>query len=190
MNRYRNAVVYKIYCIDPEIKDIYVGSTINFDKRAYQHTMCSKTSKLPLYKFIRNNGSMSNFKIEILEKLQNCNCKTDLLNREKYYYETLKANLNGQAPIAFYGMKKAYEEMKKNIIPVEKCMCGYSSHPDEFNQHLEMEHHINFCENEKRIEAEKLYADRQWIRDLEKEKEERPTQHDDIKLVYLIHISS
>ncbi len=42
MPQHENAVVYKLCCDDPEITDIYVGSTCNFTVRKYQHkTACN-----------------------------------------------------------------------------------------------------------------------------------------------------
>ena len=37
MPKYENAVVYKLCCDDPEITDIYVGSTCNFKVRKWKH---------------------------------------------------------------------------------------------------------------------------------------------------------
>ena len=37
MPKYENAVVYKLCCDDPEITDIYVGSTCNFKVRKHGH---------------------------------------------------------------------------------------------------------------------------------------------------------
>jgi hypothetical protein len=37
MPKYEKAVVYKLCCDDPEITDIYVGSTCNFKVRKWNH---------------------------------------------------------------------------------------------------------------------------------------------------------
>ena len=34
---YSNTIIYKIFCKDPEIKDIYIGHTTNFVQRKYAH---------------------------------------------------------------------------------------------------------------------------------------------------------
>jgi predicted GIY-YIG superfamily endonuclease len=37
MVNYSKALVYKLECKDPDITDIYVGSTCNFNRRKQQH---------------------------------------------------------------------------------------------------------------------------------------------------------
>ena len=34
---YSNTIIYKIYCNDSSVTDIYIGHTTNFIKRKYQH---------------------------------------------------------------------------------------------------------------------------------------------------------
>jgi hypothetical protein len=71
--------IYKIVCLDPNITDIYVGSTANFNSRRYQHkSSCnnpnSKIYNLYLYKFIRANGGWKNWimvEISVFNQLTN-----------------------------------------------------------------------------------------------------------------------
>ena len=65
--------IYKIYCKDPNIKYIYIGSTTNPIKTRYYHKQTVNTSKSPLYSIITEHGGWENWKMEILEK---CICKT------------------------------------------------------------------------------------------------------------------
>ena len=37
---YSNIIIYKIYCKDPSITDVYVGQTSNFAKRKCAHKIC------------------------------------------------------------------------------------------------------------------------------------------------------
>ena len=55
---YSNTIIYKIYCIDETIKDIYVGHTTHFIQRKYQHKLLCNNLKnvLKIYKIIRENG--------------------------------------------------------------------------------------------------------------------------------------
>ena len=67
--------VYKLYCIDPSIEEIYVGSTINIKDRMYKHkSNCNNANdrkyNYKVYKFIRDNGGWSNWTYEILEDVE------------------------------------------------------------------------------------------------------------------------
>ena len=67
--------VYKLCCNDPEIKEIYVGSTKNLRVRKNKHKYsCTnendKKHKLNVYQFIRANGGFSNFDIIQLERFE------------------------------------------------------------------------------------------------------------------------
>ena len=49
---YSNTIIYKIYCNDKNINDVYVGHTTNFTKRKHQHKLCSSNlnNTLKIYK--------------------------------------------------------------------------------------------------------------------------------------------
>ena len=55
---YSNTVIYKIYCKDENIKDVYVGHTINFTQRKYSHVKACNNlnNSVRIYKTIRVNG--------------------------------------------------------------------------------------------------------------------------------------
>jgi hypothetical protein len=74
---YSKMIFYKIKCTDNDCKDIYVGSTTDFNRRKSQHKYscnnCSDNShNFKLYKTIRKNGGWNKFKMVIIEK---CPCK-------------------------------------------------------------------------------------------------------------------
>tara|TARA_R110001606_G_scaffold127039_2_gene261063 strand:- start:3326 stop:3925 length:600 start_codon:yes stop_codon:yes gene_type:complete len=114
---YNNAVIYKIYCKNIDIKDIYVGSTTNFKKRVACHKRnCNnengKGYNINLYKYIRNNDGWDNWNITVIEEYK-CVNKLELHKRERYYLETLHATLNMSIPCQ---TKKEYRENNKNKI--------------------------------------------------------------------------
>jgi hypothetical protein len=83
--------VYKLVCKDENIKDIYIGSSINLDSRLQKHkfnTLNENSSKyhLNVYNKIRENGSWYNWKCEVLDKLQNPT-RSQLIQLERMYYE-------------------------------------------------------------------------------------------------------
>jgi hypothetical protein len=98
--------IYKIYCKDENVKDCYVGSTKDFNRRKAVHKFDSKKKDLKLYKFMFDNGGFNNFNIEIIETLI-CENKNEALIRERFWIEELKASLNKCIPSR---TKKEYRE--------------------------------------------------------------------------------
>ena len=96
---YSETSIYKIYCKDDTIKDIYVGHTTNFYVRKYQHkTACNAiNNKLKIYKTIRENGGWNNWNmVEIA--IYNCKNLIEARIKEQYHYVELKASLNSIPP--------------------------------------------------------------------------------------------
>ena len=81
--------IYKIYCKDPNIKYIHIGSTTNSVKTRYYHKQLAKRSKEPLYNMINANGGWENWKMEVIEK---CICKTydEVKEKENKWKKTLE----------------------------------------------------------------------------------------------------
>jgi hypothetical protein len=94
---YANAVIYKIVCNDLTITDCYVGSTTNFTKRKHQHKSDCKSRNLKIYQTIRANGDWDNWVMALVEEFPTTS-KLLLDQRERYWIETLNANLNCQIP--------------------------------------------------------------------------------------------
>lgn len=114
---YSKSIIYKICCKDINVKEVYVGSTTNFDKRKCSHkNRCNnsndKSYNLNVYKFIRDNGGWDNFDMVMIEEYK-CNDKLELHARERYYLEQLGATLNMCIPSR---TKKEYDEKNKEKI--------------------------------------------------------------------------
>ena len=92
---YSNTIIYKVFCKDENIKDIYVGHTTNFIKRKYQHKICSTnlSNKLKIYDIIRKNGGWDNW--DMIEIAKYC-CKDSAEARikEQEHFDLLKPSLN------------------------------------------------------------------------------------------------
>ena len=98
MPDYSKSVIYKIYCKDEEIKEIYIGVSCKFSSRRSKHKKNTNNKVgrlywLKLYKYIRENKGWNNFNMEIIE-FYPCNSKEDLNIREKYYIDLYNAGLN------------------------------------------------------------------------------------------------
>ena len=83
---YSNTIIYKIYCRDDTINDVYIGHTTNFIQRKYAHkTACNNSSNaLKIYSTIRLNGGWDKWDIIEIAKY-NCNI-TFLSNRMPEYF--------------------------------------------------------------------------------------------------------
>jgi hypothetical protein len=99
---YSQSIIYKLCCKNPEITDIYIGSTTNFKCRKNQHKYrCSneiaKQYNCYVYQFIREHGGWDNWDMIMVEQFS-CNNKRECLAKERYYIETLKSTLNQCIP--------------------------------------------------------------------------------------------
>jgi len=97
---YSNTIIYKIYCNDSNVTDIYIGHTTNFIKRKYQHKiLCNSSKKLKIYDLIRSNGGWDNWNMIEIAKY-NCQDATEARIREQEHYDLLKPTLNTFKPIS------------------------------------------------------------------------------------------
>ena len=92
--------IYKIYCKDKDIEDVYIGSTKNITLRITDHKHCcnnENNEKYNQYKyiFIRENGGFNNWTYDII-----CECTSeDRFELERWYIENTKStNLNKNIP--------------------------------------------------------------------------------------------
>ena len=128
---YQNTIIYKIYCKDKTISDIYVGHTTNFVVRKYQHKQaCNNTNiQLKIYKTIRENGGWDNWDMVEIAKY-NCKDSTEARIKEQEHYTELKASLNSCPP---------YVE-SPNLIYCKTC--DYStSRKSQFDRHILTDKH-------------------------------------------------
>lgn len=117
MRDYQNAVIYRIYCNDIKIKEIYIGSTCDFKKRWNQHKTSCYYEKGPhynskLFRFIRDHGGIENWSIE---KIMNFPCESnlELRKQETMLIKLLKASLNSSTPYLSKAAKQKYQKDKK-----------------------------------------------------------------------------
>ena len=118
--------IYKIFCRDQSIKEVYVGQTINFDSRRFSHFMTLNfyKSNIRLYEFIRNHGGWSNWKMEIIKQYPLTTTKSDLDRLEWYWWKTLGCELNSMKPgthrSKWKGLDEEFEESVCSCLNLEK----------------------------------------------------------------------
>ena len=85
--------VYKISCVDENIKEFYIGSTDDLQKRIYKHQERYINYNQYVYKFIRENGGISNWEINPIE-IFSFLTKEELRQHEQFYLDEYKPQLN------------------------------------------------------------------------------------------------
>ncbi len=153
--------IYKLCCNDPEIKEVYVGSTKNLRVRKGQHkNRCNnendKSHNCNIYQFIRSNGGFENWNIIQLERFE-FNTKYELHARERHYIELLKASLNKYIPTRTdkeyreenkdqikENNKIHYEENKEFYNKKTDCECGGSHNYTNKTRHIKTARHQNY----------------------------------------------
>jgi len=131
MPKYENAIVYKLCCDDPEITDIYVGSTCNFKVRKWTHkSNCnnenSKEYNRYVYQYIRENGGWDAWSMILIKKYPYVVDNQELLMKERKWITKLNATLNKRVPCVLlelgkteYG-KQHYEKNKDKRLEYNK----------------------------------------------------------------------
>jgi hypothetical protein len=111
---YSNTIIYKIYCKDETIRDVYVGHTINLIQRKTAHRLSCTNRKLPnsgckLYEVIRNNGGWDNWNMSIVG-FYNCKNLYEARQREQEHFIALKATLNSVEPFPSRNVRSSLVE--------------------------------------------------------------------------------
>ena len=120
MVNYQNGMIYKLVCNDPDIIDIYIGSTVCFKERKRCHKKAcnnpnSKKYNYKVYNFIRDNSGWDNWDM-VLVATAPCNSKLELRKIERKYYEKLNPTLNMIFP---QRTKEQYIEANKKKIKIQ-----------------------------------------------------------------------
>jgi predicted GIY-YIG superfamily endonuclease len=145
---------YYIYCLHNEnLPEYYVGHTKNLKDRLNHHKKRSKNLNLKaahskVYKYIRSNGGIDNFKMDVLYETY-CDLE-EAIKLERYYTELLGATLNtqvqGRTDKEFWQMY--YENNRDKILVADKkkitCICGCTHRKRDRSKHWKTKKHINF----------------------------------------------
>jgi hypothetical protein len=178
---YENACIYEIVCKDVNITQRYIGSTTNLIKRRFAHrSSCnnekSKEYNYYVYQFIRENGSFDNWDVVLIEKVIDCKDKEHLHKRERFYIESLKAELNKRIPNR---TQKEWLENNKNKIAEyrEKNIEKYNEYQREYRANNKNEiNERQRISREKNMEKYKEYQ-REYYADNKDEKNEKQREY-------------
>jgi len=87
--------IYQISCVDPEVEEIYIGSTEDFKNRVKSHKgLYNLGKKFKVYEFIRNTGGLSNWDISPIEIIDFPISTEELRQYEQAYLDKYKPQLN------------------------------------------------------------------------------------------------
>jgi hypothetical protein len=157
MVNYANSVVYKIMSLDPDIDNIFVGSTTAFRKRKHDHkkNCCNESSKeykRYVYQFIRNNGGWDNWSMVVVKAYPDITSKMELSNKEMKWRKKLKANLNititNMQELTEEKLKKECRKWQRELDPWYfarekiKCECGCMIGRSNISNHRKSKKHL------------------------------------------------
>jgi len=162
ITNYNKSKIYKIYCEDEGVDEIYVGSTTDLRLRTNTHKYNCNNINSPmygykLYNYIRNNFGWDNFTVKTLERFS-CENEIQLRTREQKWINELKPTLNSQkaylCPIEHKQYRKGYMQeyrqenleilkaKKTEIINCSKCDKTYTR--DNKNRHMRTKYCLNY----------------------------------------------
>jgi len=132
--------IYQLKCKDNNIKETYIGSTVNYRKRMNDHKCSSLNLRdghycLPLYMFINVNGGIDNWYGEILETCVGM-MKTTRRYREQFYINMLKPKLNCYYATGIDINKKQKTKHKWNKVKMECDICGSILLKNNIGRHM------------------------------------------------------
>ena len=144
---YSKTLIYKIVCIDLNIKDCYVGHTTNFRQRKSLHkSICnnqnSKYYNNYKYKFIRENGGWENWDMVPLEEFP-CENNIQARIREQYWINELQSGMNSWR--AYRTEEERITQKKENNL----------KHRDRYQKASNLKYKTDALHRHKRLVVEK-----------------------------------
>jgi hypothetical protein len=135
---YGNMIFYKVYCLNPSVKKIFIGHTTNMVQRKHVLKKQTEVRNLEMFDIINNNGGWKCWRIKEIEKYNDCKTHADILMREKYHYDILEnLILSGQHEVKKIKKEDQYLDIDKanNNYKCEYCEyeCEQKKH---FQQHI------------------------------------------------------
>lgn len=106
MPDYSKSVIYEIFCNFNDVKDTFIGATVNLRQKKYLHKKNDDFKDI-----IEQNGGWDNWSFKILESYP-CNSKSELNDRLKYYVDEFQPTINETKKI-IEGKGFDVEEKKK-----------------------------------------------------------------------------
>jgi len=120
----RPVYFYRFVCNDPNIINLYVGSTVDMTDRKTSHKKVCNNPKYKgyntlIYTTIRDNGGWLNWRmLEIEHKI--VKDKTEAKQREQYWIEFYNAQMNMNQVITVNKHKDYYERHRDKCLAIQR----------------------------------------------------------------------
>ena len=163
---YSNTIIYKIFCRNPNIKEIYIGHTTNFVNRKSSHKTSCKNSNVYIYRYIREHGGWDNWKILILDDID-CKNYEEARKAEQSYIEQYNSELNSSTAYCIKDEDNTHEK-KENIEKKEKehrCqICSFTTcKKTDYERHLLTDKHKKNFKDCATIKNKEFIDDKRFI---------------------------
>ena len=140
---YGNMIFYKVYCLNPSVKKIFVGHTTNMVQRKHVLKKQTEFRYLEMFDVINKNGGWKCWRIKEIEKYNDCKTHADILTREKYHNDILEnLILSGQHEVKKIKKEDQHVDIHEtnNNYKCEYCEyeCEQKKH---FQQHISTRKH-------------------------------------------------
>lgn len=147
ITNYNRSKIYKIYCEDEGVDEIYVGSSADLKHRIDSHkSACndinSKKYNRKVYRYIRDNFGWDNFTVKTLERFS-CENELALRQREQEWIDKLKPTLNSQK--AYCSPDQYLINNRKDHNKVKTCdNCGKKTTSSHYSRHRQTKYCLNY----------------------------------------------
>ena len=151
---YGNMIFYKVYCINPDIKKIFIGHTTNMVQRKHVLKKQSEIRYLEIFDVINNSGGWKYWRIKEIEKYNECKTYSDVLLREKYHYDAFYNTTESPSDNEIQmNVKKEEHKTNDENNNIYKCnYCHYEcSQKKHMDQHVSTRKHKNMVEEIEKI---------------------------------------
>ena len=140
-------IVYQLACLNPAVKQTYVGQTYCMVNREHAHSADSEYGLSKLYRCIRENGGWTNWEMRVLGTYK---CKSNLDHADRlewFWWKRLGARLNSLTPGRgvpsrdMRHLKVTESALLEQYEKLEECIhCDYmgTSPPPKFSKKREV----------------------------------------------------
>ena len=149
--------VYRIECKDPEIQQIYIGSSVDLVQRIGKHKYScnnekSKDYNYPVYKFIRENGGWDNWQFDIEQDCYGMP-KEEIVELEQIFIGCLNPELNSNNASGI-DIERNKESIKKSSQKY------YENNKESINKSRKIKGKCPQCDKEMRKDSIKRHISR------------------------------
>ena len=176
---YSKTHFYKIICKDLNVKECYVGHTLNFVKRKCHHKSdCnlphSKNYNYSVYNFIRENGGWENWEMILIDTL-NCENLLEVSKKEREFVENLNACLNDNLPSRT--REDWRRDKREELLPKKKD--DYHKNRDRYRQQQKENYENNKDEINNKRKTKIMCVCGSYFRKADYKRHEKTKKHQD-----------